>query len=231
VNTAIKGQLEKLNNKLMKAVGQSRKQAFEAIDKPNLRPLPERRYDYAEWKTARVNIDYHVEFDKHFYSVPHHLFHQQVDIRATEHMVEIFHLGQPVAVHARNHRQGRFSTNPDHMPSNHRFMADLNAEGLIRRANKIGPQTTNLIKATLKSRRYPEQAFRTCLGILNLAQKHDTRWLEQACQAVYEIKAFSYQAVKQELNLLYQQAETSEIETLPTHENIRGAEYYQQRSI
>jgi AMMECR1 domain-containing protein len=116
------------------------------------------------------------------------------------------------------------------MPPNHRFMADLNAEGLIRSASKIGPQTTALIKATLKSRRYPEQAFRTCLGILNFGQKYDHQLIEQACQAVYEIKAFSYQAVKQELNLLHQQPETTIIEALPTHENIRGADYYQERN-
>jgi hypothetical protein len=177
-----------------------------------------------------VSLIYHVEFDKHFYSVPHRLIHKQIDIRATGHMVEIFHQGKIVAVHVRNYRSGRFSTQHDHMPSNHRFVADLTAEGLIRGANKIGPQTTNLIKATLKSRRYTEQAFRTCLGILNLAQKQDTRLLEQACQVVYEIKAFSYQAVKQELNLLYEQVETSEIEKLPTHENVRGAEYYQKRN-
>jgi len=230
VNLAIREQLGKLNNKVMKAVGRSRKQEFEEIDKPNLRPLPERRYEYAQWKIARVNIDYHVEFDKHLYSVPHHLIHQQVDIRATERMVEIFHQGQPVAVHARNHRQGRFSTQHEHMPSNHQFMADLNAEGLIKRASKIGPKTTNLIKATLKSRRYPEQAFRTCLGILNFAQKYDHELLERACQAVYEIKAFSYQTVKQELIRLYKQPEPTIIEALPTHENIRGAEYYQERN-
>jgi hypothetical protein len=126
--------------------------------------------------------------------------------------------------------ESQFSTQHGHTPSNHQSVADLNAEELIRKANKIGSQTTNLIKATLKSRRYTEQAFRTCLGILNLAQKQDTRLLEQACQVVYEIKAFSYQAVKQELNLLYEQVETSEIEKLPTHENVRGAEYYQKRN-
>jgi transposase len=230
VNLAIAEQLEKLNNKMMKAVGRSRKQEFEEIDKPNLRPLPERRYEYAKWKTARVNIDYHVEFDKHLYSVPHHLIHKQVEIRATERMMEIFHRGQPVAVHERNYRQGRFSTQREHMPSNHQFMADLNAEGLMRRASKIGPQTTKLIKAILKSRRFPEQGFRTCLGILNFAEKYDVHLLEQACQAVYEIKAFSYQAVKQELSLLYKQTEPTMIKTLPTHENIRGAEYYHERN-
>jgi hypothetical protein len=214
----------------MRAVGRSRKHEFEEIDKPNLRSLPERRYEYAQWKTAGVNIDYHVEFDKHLYSIPHDLIYQQVEIRATERMVDIFHQGESVATHTRNFRQGRFSTNHEHMPSNHRFMADLYAERLISRANKIGPQTTALIKATLKSRHYPEQAFRTFLGILNFTQKYDHQLIEQACQAVYDIKVFSYQAVKQELNLLHKQSDTTIVEALPTHENIRGADYYQERN-
>jgi len=228
-NQAIQEQLEILNNKTMGAVGRSRKQEFEEIDKPNLRPLPERRYEYAQWKTAGVNIDYHVEFDKHLYSVPNDLIYQQVEIRATERMVEIFHQGKSVTTHPRNFRQGRFSTNPEHMPSNHRFVADLNAENLISKASKIGPQTTELIKATLKSRHYPEQAFRTCLGILNFAQKYEHQLIEQACRAVYESKEFTYQAVKQELNWLHKQPETIIIEPLPTHKNIRGADYFQER--
>ena len=231
VNLVIKELLEKLNNKVMKAVGRSRRQEFEEIDRPNLRPLPERRYEYAEWKTARVHIDYHVEFEKHLYSVPYTLIHQQVDIRATERMVEIFHQGKSVASHPRNFRQGRFSTLREHMPANHQFVEDINTERLIRWAGQIGPQTTTLVKATLESRHFPEQAYRTCLGILNLAKKYSYPLLEQACQSVYEAKVFSYNAVKQELTFLVEQTAATSIETLPTHENIRGAQYYQERNL
>lgn len=229
VNLAVKEKLEQLNNKIMQSVGRSRRQEFEEIDQPNLRPLAEKPYEYAERKTATVNIDYHIEFDDHLYSVPYSLIHEKVDIRATERMVEIFHHGKTVAIHPRNFRQGHFSTRREHMPANHQFMEDINPDRLIEWASKIGPQTTTLVKATLRSRPFPEQAYRSCLGILSLAKKYNHPLLEQACQAVFEAKEFSYMAVKEELIYLHKQVTIPTIEILPTHENIRGAEYYQER--
>src|SRR4030067_1691267 len=152
--------LEWFNHKEMQAVGRSRREEFEAIDRPNLRPLPEKPYEYAERKAARVHIDYHVEIDKHLYSVPHALIHQEVEIRATERMVEVFHQGKAVAIHPRNFRQGRFSTRHDHMPPNHQFVAQLNAEQLVQWAASVGPQTEQLVAYTLKSRKFPEPAYR-----------------------------------------------------------------------
>ena len=230
VQLAIKEQLEKLNNKVMQGVGRTRRQEFEDIDLPNLRPLPERPYEYAERKIATVHIDYHVEFDKHLYSVPFTLIHQKVDIRATEKMLEIFRQGKTVAIHPRNYRRGRFSTLREHMPANHQFMADINSDRLIEWAGSIGPRTSALVKATLQSRTYPEQAYRTCLGILALARKHSHANMEAACQIACEAKVFSYKAVEQELVFLQEQAAALPVETLPTHANIRGAEYYQERS-
>jgi hypothetical protein len=223
--------LDRLNNKVMQAVGRTRRQEFEEIDQPNLRPLPEKPYEYAERKTATVNMDYHIEFDEHLYSVPHALIHQKVDIHATEKMVEIRHHGKPVAIHPRNFRQGRFSTLREHMPANHQFMEDINPDKLIEWASQIGPQTAILVKATLRSRPFPEQAYRSCLGILSLAKKYDHALLEQACQSVFEAKEFSYKAVADELIYLQKQVAAPVIETLPTHENIRGAEYYQERHL
>jgi transposase len=231
VNLAFKAKLDQLNNKVMQAVGRTRRQEFEEIDQPNLRPLPEKPYEYAERKTATVNIDYHIEFDEHLYSVPHALIHQKVDIHATEKMVEIRHHGKSVAIHPRNFRQGRFSTLREHMPANHQFMEDINPDKLIEWASRIGPQTATLVKATLRSRPFPEQAYRSCLGILSLAKKYDHALLEQACQSVLEAKEFSYKAVAEELLCLQKQVTAPVIETLPTHENIRGAEYYQERQL
>jgi transposase len=230
-NQAVQEQLKKLNDKVMQSVGRTRRQEFEEIDQPNLRPLPQRRYEYAERKIARVNIDYHVEFEKHYYSIPYTLIHQKVDIRATERMVEIYYQGKPVANHPRSFHPGRFSTQREHMPPNHQFMEDINAERLIRWANTIGPKTTTMVKATLASRPFPEQAYRSCLGILGLGKKYNHSLLEQACQSMFEAKVFSYQAVKQELIFLQKQVTTPAVETLPTHENIRGAEYYQERFL
>ncbi len=231
VNRAFKAKLDQLNNKVMQAVGRTRRQEFEEIDQPNLRPLPEKPYEYAERKTATVNIDYHIEFDEHLYSVPHALIHQKVDIHATEKMVEIRYHGKSVAIHPRNFRQGCFSTLREHMPANHQFMEDINPDKLIEWASRIGPQTATLVKATLRSRPFPEQAYRSCLGILSLAKKYNHALLEQACQSVLEAKEFSYKAVAEELIYLQKQVTAPVIETLPTHENIRGAEYYQERHL
>src|SRR4030067_329375 len=154
----------------MLAVGQTRRQEFEDIDQPNLRPIPEKPYEYAARKAARVHIDYHVEFEKHFYSVPHILIHQEVDLHVTEHMVEVFHKGKSVAIHLRSFKHGGFSTLREHMPSNHQFMDQVNAKQLLRWAEVVGPHTIDFIDATLKSRQFPEQAYRSCLGILSLAK-------------------------------------------------------------
>jgi len=227
VNLAIQKQLELLNHKEMQHVGRSRRQEFEEIDQPNLRPLPEKRYEYTDRKIARVNIDYHVEYDKHLYSVPHILCHQEVDIHASERMVEIFHQGKSVAIHVRSFRQGRFSTVQEHMPPNHQFVDKVNARQLVQWAANIGPQTEALVSATLKSHPFPEQAYRSCLGILSLAKKHNISVMEQACRDALDAKTFSYKAVKEDLDWLTKQAAPPVPETFPAHENIRGDHYYQ----
>jgi transposase len=226
-NQALREQLEWFNNRTMQAVGRSRRAEFEEIDRPNLRALPERPYEYFERKAARVHIDYHVEFDRHLYSVPHPLIHQEVEIRATEHVVEVFHQGKSVAVHLRNSRQGRFTTRHEHMPPNHQFLAQINAEQLVQWAAAVGPQTALLVASTLNSRKFPEQAYRSCLGILNLAKKHPQKAIEQACLVALENRMYSYRAVKDELDWLCQQTIPQAPETLPPHENIRGNQYFQ----
>jgi transposase len=226
-NQAIREKLDQLNNKLMLSVGRTRRQEFEEIDLPNLRPLPEKPYEFAIRKTARVHIDYHVEFEKHFYSVPHVLIHQEVELRVTEHLVEILHQGKGVATHPRSSKIGGYTTLGEHMPPNHQFLHKINASQLLAWAEEVGPQTHDLIHATLKSRHFPEQAFRSCLGILNLAKKHPASRLEQACQAALQSQSLSYKAVKDELEWLARQTPPPIPDALPTHDNIRGHEYYQ----
>jgi transposase len=224
VNRAIRPLLEGLNNRTMAHMGKSRRQLFEELDQPELRPLPERPYEFAAWKTAKVNIDYHVAFEKHFYSVPHTLIHQQVEIRASERMVEIFHKGQQVAIHPRNRAAGRFSTRSEHMPSNHRFVLELNADWLLRQAQVIGPQTTHYLTALLCARTFPEQAYRSCLGVLSLARKYPNSLLETACQRLQEAHLLSYGDLKSELAMLARQSMPDHPTT--AHENIRGETYY-----
>jgi len=227
INRAVREQVDQLNNKVMLAVGRTRRQEYEDIDLPNLRPMPEKPYEYAVRKTARVNIDYHVEFEKHLYSVPHNLIHEEVDLRVTEHMLEVFHKGKSIAVHPRSFKPGRFSTLKEHMPPNHRFVDQVNANQLLHWAEGVGPHTADFISGLLKSRQFPEQAYRSCLGILSLAKKHPHAQMEQACQAALEAKTFSYKAVKEELDWLLKQPALPLTETLPTHANIRGHDYYQ----
>jgi transposase len=226
-NQAIQTQLEWFNHKEMQAVGRSRREEFEDIDQPNLRPLPEKPYEYAEHKTARVNIDYHIEFDKHLYSVPYRLIHQKVEIRATERMVEIFSKGKSVAVHPRNFRPGRFTTLREHMPANHQFIEQVNPEQLVAWATALGPHTAALVSATLQSRPYPQQAYRSCLGMLSLAKKYPHPLMEPACQAMLEAKTLSYTALKEELEWRLKRSASPEADPLPAHDNIRGHAYYQ----
>lgn len=232
VNRAIREQLEILNNKVMKGVNQSRRQAYEEIDRPNLRPLPLRSYEYAEHKIATVHLDYHVEFDDRLYSVPFTLIHEKVDIRATETMVEVFHQGKSVAIHPRKYGRNRFSTQRTHLPVNHQFVKGITPEYLIGQAETIGPHTRNFVKAMIQSRSFPEQSYRSCLGVLRLARKYCSIDMEIACRVVLDAKDFSYKAVEQELVFLKDQKPLSPpTEPLPAHENIRGSEYYQERLL
>lgn len=223
-NRALHPQLEALNNRTMAHLGKSRRQLFTELDQPELRPLPQQPYEFATWKQAKVNLDYHIAFEKHFYSVPHTLIHQQVEVRASERMIAIFHKSQQVALHPRSRVPGRFSTRPEHMPANHRFIRELNAAWLLRQAQTIGGQTTAYLTALLRARPFPEQAYRTCLGVLSLARKHPPTHLETACQTLLAAKLFTYGDLKAELERL---AQGNPAEHPPaSHENVRGETYY-----
>jgi transposase len=215
--------LEALDQKEMQHLGKSRRELFEELDQGALLPLPKRPYEFARWKNARVNIDYHVAFEGHYYSVPHTLVGQEVQIRATERMLEVFHRSQQVALHPLSGIQGRFSTSADHMPSHHRFVLNADSDWFLREAAKIGPQTAAYMTAVLRSRPYPQQAFRTCLGILDLTHKYLPAQLETACQRLLPSKLLTYKDLKSELERLTQNAP---VQPLPTHEHVRGDTYY-----
>jgi transposase len=223
-NRAIAPLLQALNQKEMQHMGKSRKELFEELDQPALHPLPERPYEYAAWKTAKVNIDYHVEFDGHFYSVPYILVRQEVRVHATESLVAIFHNGKQVAVHPRSQAKGRFSTRSEHMPSKHQFVAGMGSDWLLKEAETIGPQTKAYFAALLKARQYPQQAYRSCLGILDLSRRYTRPQIETACQVLLTANLLSYRDLKSELERLTAQATDT---VLPTHENVRGSTYYQ----
>ncbi len=222
-NRAMGPLLEALNQKEMAHLGTSRQQLFQELDLPALQPLPEHPYEFARWKHARVNIDYHVAFEGHYYSVPHTLVGQEVQIRATEHMLSVFHHGQQVAIHPLSNVQGRFSTCADHMPSHHRFVLNTDSDWFLREAAKIGPQTAAYMTAVLRSRAFPQQAFRTCLGILDLVRKYLPSHLEAACQRLLPAHLLTYTDLKSELEHLTQDIS---VHSLPAHEHVRGDTYY-----
>ncbi|MCJ7676645.1 MAG: hypothetical protein MUO35_02850 [Anaerolineales bacterium] len=176
----------------------------------------------------RDGIDYHVEFAKHYYSVPHRLIQQEVFIRATEQTVEIFHKRRRVASHPRSRLLGRYSTQTEHMPPAHRYYAEWSPDRFLRWAEKIGPQTRALIEAALVSRRHPQQAYRTCLGILGLAKRYSEERLEAACARALPAGIRSYKGVNNVLEACLDQMPLEEPASarLDPHANIRGPSYY-----
>ncbi len=228
LNQAIWKLLDELNRREMKHVGQSRLELFGELDQPALAPLPVQPYEYAFWKRARVHIDYHVAFEKHHYSVPHTLIGKEVELRATEKAVEIYSQRRRVASHPRSKAKGRFSTHSVHMPPEHQFYSQWSPKRFLRWAGEIGEQTAELISRALDARRHPEQAYRTCLGILGLAKKYSPARLEAASRRANSAGIRSYKGVnnilKNKLDQLPLEPET-EI-PLPPHENIRGPTYY-----
>ena len=192
-------------------------------------PLPSSPYVFAEWKTVRVHIDYHVEIDGHYYSVPHALVRRQLDVRLTARTVECFHRGQRVASHVRSSHKGRHTTATEHMPEKHRQMGDWKPDRFIRWAEKIGPSTAALITAVLNSRRHPQQAYRSCLGLLRLAKCHGDARLEAAATRALAIGSYSYRSVESILKHRLDETSAEQFDRADPveHDNIRGARYYQ----
>jgi len=233
LNRRITELLEELNARPMRAYGQSRRERFDAIDRPALRPLPRKAFELSRWKQARVNLDYHVELDRHFYSVPHALVHARVELRSTASSLEVFHKGQRVALHALPGyiAPGGYSTVPSHMPKAHRKHLKWTPTRLIHWGESIGPSTARLIESILEHRPHPEQGYRSCLGILRLAKQYEPTRLEAACHRALLVRARSYRHVhsilKNGLDRVALPKTSTEQPALPlTHENVRGGDYY-----
>jgi transposase len=232
LNERIAELLEELNHRTMRVYGESRRQLYERLDRPHLKALPSEPFTYGEWKTARVNIDYHVQLDHHFYSVPHALVHEQVDARMTATTIEIFLRGRRIVSHARSFVRGRHSTMADHMPKAHQKHVEWTPSRLIHWAGTIGPKTAELVSAILEERRHPEQGYRSCLGILRLSKRYGAERLEAACVRALAVRARSYRHLESMLKhgldrLQPAQAAAEKEPARLQHENIRGDTYYQ----
>jgi len=232
LNEAIAKQLEVLNNRPFEKLEGTRKSLFESLDKPALKPLPLHRFVFAEWSKAKVNIDYHIEVDHHYYSVPYQLIHERVDVRLTDVTVEVLFKNRRVALHRRSYVKGGYTTLPEHMPKAHQEHLQWSPSRMIRWAGQVGPQTQDLVRLILESRPHPEQGYRSCLGLLRLEKRYSKERLEAACARALVFKAYSYKNVESILKngLDQQPLPTSSPQTslpLREHENLRGREYYQ----
>jgi transposase len=229
LNQAIGQLLERLNQRPFRKLEGSRASRFETLDRPALRPLPSEPYVFSQWKRARVHIDYHVEIEDHYYSVPYALLHRQVDVRYTALTVEIFHRGQRVASHRRSARPGGHTTVDAHRPKSHQRYLEWTPQRLVRWAATIGPFTAQLVERILQTKPHPEQGFRSCLGILRLGKTYGTDRLEAAAQRALKRDACSYQSMKSILkSSLDRQAELAPAPEKPPlfHSNVRGTDYF-----
>lgn len=229
INAAIKPRLIEFLQKSFQKMKMSRQSLFEAVDKPFLKPLPPEKYQYAEWKHAKVHIDYHFLFDDHYYSVPYKHIHHEVEVRATATSVECFYQGKRIASHVRSHFKYKHSTLKEHMPPAHRAQAEWTPERMKRWANKIGPNTMKFIERLIASRAFPEQSYRTCLGVLRLGSRYGEDRLEKACAIACESGITRYQQIeailKNKIDTL-PHSHASNTSVITSHENIRGSDYY-----
>ncbi len=223
--------LADLNARRMRLYGVSRRELFARLDRPALRPLPATPFVYGEWKVARVNVDYHVEVRRHYYSLPYALVHEVVDVRVTATTIECFHRGVRVAAHARDDTPGRHTTVAAHMPKSHQQHREWTPSRLIDWARTIGPQTAALVAAILADRPHPEQGYRSCLGLLRLGRRHGDARLEAACARAVAVGARSYRHVdsilKHGLDRLPLLEPVVPLPLAPVHEHVRGRDYYQ----
>jgi transposase len=229
VNSAILPLLQRLNDRPFQKLPGSRASVFAAVDGPALMALPVQRYEIATFKTVRVHIDYHVEVDKHRYSVPHALVGQEMQARITSCVIEILHRGQRVASHVRNSRAGAFTTVTEHMPAAHRAHMEWSPQRLIHWGQDIGVATAVVVTRLLERHKHPEHGYRACLGLLSLAKRYGKARLEAACALALQIGTCQYRHVRDILANNRDQSPPGAAGdwVSPDHAHVRGPNYYQ----
>ena len=229
LNAAIKALLKDLNQRQQRMHPGSRQQLYEKLDKPALMPLPSHPYVYVDSKRVKVGPDYHVQYHKHAYSVPHQLVGEHLQIDATERLIRIYHKGQIVAQHPKQLKQGGFTTLKEHMPRSH-VKQRWSQSRLLNWGENIGAGVREVVQCQFKSREHPEQAIKSCLGILNLTKQYGDARLEAACQKALLLERPYHSVISNLLKHNKEQAaehEPAENELLINHPNLRGQDYYQ----
>lgn len=227
-NAAIAERLRALNERPFAKLPGSRMSTFTEREAPLLHPLPAEPYAHRTRKLATVHIDYHVELEGHYYSVPYHLVREKVELRFDGRTVEVYHEGVRVAVHVRSRAKGRATTLAEHMPEKHRHVAAWTPERIAAWAGKTGPATAALCEAIMAARPHPELGFRSCLGVLRLGDRYGPARLEAAAQRAHAMGADSYRSVRSILERGLDRENETATPGPPaiTHANVRGAGYY-----
>jgi len=228
LNAAILELVTQLNARVTRHLGASRRALFDEIERLALKKLPVEPYVYAEWKECKVGLDYHVEAERHYYSVPHALLRETVWVRITARTIEVLHRGQRIAAHMRSSAHRKHTTVREHMPSSHRRYADWTPERITRQAGEIGRNTAILVEIIMRERAHPEQGFRACVGIIRLVKSYGRDRLEAACGRALEIGARSFTSVNSILknNLDSKRPAPAADGPAIAHDNIRGSRYF-----
>lgn len=228
-NAAIGELVDRLNTRPFKKRDGSRRSLFEVLEQPALKPLPARSYEFAQWKQAKVSIDYHVAVDANYYSVPYQLLGERVDVRLTAGTVEVFRQGRRVASHARVAGRGSYQTDPAHRPQAHQRYLDWAPSRLVRWAATVGPHTATLVETLLREKLHPEQGYRACLGIVRLGKHYPHERMEAAAGRALAFHAHSYRSLKSILEKGLDQTDldlSPNVPPQPPHANVRGALYF-----
>jgi transposase len=235
LNDRIRQLLDRLNHRKFRKLDTTRTKLFEELDRPAMRPLPAEPFSWTAIKRARVNIDYHIEIDGHYYSAPYQLVHEEVEAWISASTVEILYKGRRVATHARSSLRGRHTTIAEHRPAKHQKYLEWTPERFRRLAEAVGPSTAKAVSRILESRTYPEQGYRSCLGILRLGDRYSKERLESASARALHFQALSYKSVK---SILETGLDRQSIDTEPApeihglvHANVRGAAYYSEMEV
>jgi len=235
LNEAVWELLEEHNNKTFQRLNISRRELFNRIEKSTLKALPRERFPMKTSKWVTVQLNYHVELrdDKHYYSVPNYLYQKnpktKVKIVYDKRIVAIYYDNIRIAQYSRDYSPNGYTTNPDHMTENHRIYSEWSSKRFLKWAKAIGEETYKVIDKVLKSRKHPEQAYRVCLGILNLGRKYSNEKLDKACRDANYFGTHSYKRIEGILKMNMEGEEKQELKiysNIPDHANIRGSQYY-----
>jgi len=228
LNAAIVPLLAKLNEQPFQKLEGSRNSLFETLEKNRLLPLPATSFELADWSKAKVNIDYHVAVENHFYSAPYQLIHQQLDVRLTAKTIELFQDGKRVAAHRRSFQPGHSTTDEGHRPKSHQRYLAWTPSRILEWVKTIGPECVKVVEKIMADRPHPEQGFRSALGIIRLGKAVGHERLEAACRRALHFGTCSFTSVN---SILQHNLETRPLEQelplpSPVHENLRGSPYY-----